>query len=59
MGESSVPSIGRPVIRGTQHCPLCGLPPERTDIRENRGVGLGTFLCAGSHLWWIKWVVAA
>ena len=47
----------RPVIRGAQHCPVCGLPPERTDTRETRGVGLATMLCASAHLWSIHWVV--
>jgi hypothetical protein len=50
----------RPVIRGAQHCPVCGLPPERDDARLSRmGVGQATFLCAQYHLWSVRWVVAA
>lgn len=51
---------GRPVIRGAQHCPTCGLPAERDDARLNRmGVGQASFVCASGHLWSITWVVAA
>ena len=60
MAISRVEHYTRPAIRGTQHCPTCGLPSERDDARLNRmGVGQATFICAGEHLWSIHWVVAA
>lgn len=50
----------RPVIRGTQHCPNCGLPSLRDDRRPGRnGVGHASFICAQNHIWSICWVVAA
>lgn len=48
----------RPLIRGDQRCPVCGLPPERTDARDKgNGVHAATLLCAQAHLWQIQWPV--
>ena len=46
----------RPLIRGTQHCPTCGLPADRDHRRTTRGVNLATFCCPTGHIWSIHWV---
>lgn len=58
----AVPSLEpntRPVIRGTQHCPTCGLPPESVVAsRIENGISQANLLDAQGHIWNVRWPVA-
>ena len=59
MADASVETKPRPVIRGTQHCPVCGLPPESVvSSYVERGVSKAHMIDAQGHVWNVSWPVA-
>lgn len=59
MATDIMTPLTRPVIRGTQHCPTCGLPSDRTHSYLDGSVNSVTLLCAQAHVWNVRWPVAS